>query len=83
MRLASLSLIWLATFVGPAFPEDFTGVYAGVNAGYGFSGKDQSKAGFGLPAPDDPRTSDMPPSARQASEVLRARNLRDRPSPLR
>ncbi|MCJ2080789.1 hypothetical protein [Methylobacterium sp. J-090] len=83
MRIAPLSLLWLATFVVPAFPEDFTGAYAGVNAGYAFSGKDRPKAGLGLPALDDARTSEMPPSARQASEVLRARNRRDRPSPLR
>jgi hypothetical protein len=83
MRIVTLSLIWLATFVVPAFPEDFTGVYAGVNAGYAVSDRDRARAGLGLPAPDDARSAEMPPSARQASEVLRARNLRDRPSPLR
>ena len=80
MRIVSLSLIWLATLAVPAWPENFTGAYAGVSAGYAFSGGDRTNVGPGLSAPDGARAPEMPPSARQASEALRARNLRDRPS---
>lgn len=80
MRIVPLSLIWLAALAVPAWPEDFTGAYAGVNAGYAFSGRDRTDAGPGLLAPDGARAPEMPPSAQQASEALRARNLKDRPS---
>ena len=79
MRIVPLTLICFATLSAPAWPETFTGAYAGMNAGYAFSGRDRTAEGSGAFTPDtSPSGQEMPPSARQASEVLRARNLKDR-----
>ncbi|GJD29496.1 hypothetical protein PMNALOAF_0729 [Methylobacterium adhaesivum] len=77
MRIVPLTLMWFATLAVPAWPEDFTGAYAGVNAGYASSTADRVRMPD-LLAPDAAGLVEMPPSARQASEVLRTRNLRDR-----
>jgi hypothetical protein len=41
MRIVPLTLMWFATLAVPAWPEDFTGAYAGVNAGYASSTADR------------------------------------------
>ncbi|WP_027172177.1 hypothetical protein [Methylobacterium sp. 10] len=70
----TMSLCWPMAFAGPAKAEDFTGFYAGVNAGYAF-GRDE-----GTRIPDMQSLSStrgpyergvLPPSALQASEVMR------------
>ncbi|BCM84512.1 hypothetical protein [Methylobacterium indicum] len=68
--LAGLALAGiLAT---PAAAEDFTGFYAGINAGYGWSReRDAGVAppGAPLPAWDRPREAEgLPPSAARAAD---------------
>jgi hypothetical protein len=81
MRTALLALIGLAGLAAnaPASAEDFTGFYAGVNAGYGFETGGRDRPGFVAPsAPGDgPATAaeaGLPPSARDASRALQSRN---------
>ncbi|MGU3537454.1 hypothetical protein [Methylobacterium sp. A54F] len=85
--LASLFTLPAATMLPDpaAAAEDFTGFYAGVNAGYATGGgRDR---GALVPAPGSapsPGAADLPPSARDAAQALRSRDRGDRaPSPLR
>ena len=79
MRTTLLALIGLACLAAPvpASAEDFTGFYAGVNAGYGFEtgGRDGRGAmpGASVDAPGG-ADSGLPPSARDASRALQSRN---------
>ena len=79
MRTTLLALIGLAGLAAhaPAAAEDFTGFYAGVNAGYGFETGGRDRRGVGPVAPgDEPGAADggLPPCARDASRALRSRN---------
>lgn len=78
MRTALFVLIGLAGLATPALAEDFTGFYAGVNAGYAFETGGQDKRGFGLGAAGDEAGTApgraLPPSAEGASRALQARN---------
>ena len=73
--LACAALIWLAD---PASAEDFSGFYAGVNAGYAFQNGDRAKREFGADtlrgADSAPGGSSLPPSAQEASRALQSRN---------
>ncbi|AWN54826.1 hypothetical protein DK412_27065 [Methylobacterium sp. 17Sr1-1] len=56
---------------GPAAAEDFTGFYAGVNAGYGWgkAHREGRTPGTPLPAWDKPQDADgLPPSAARAAD---------------
>ncbi|KQP03920.1 hypothetical protein [Methylobacterium sp. Leaf93] len=69
----TMSLCLPMAFAGPAQAEDFTGFYAGVNAGYAF-GRDKSARTPDMPFLSSTRGADdraLPPSALQASEVMR------------
>ncbi|TNC12026.1 hypothetical protein FF100_17450 [Methylobacterium terricola] len=62
----------MSALPAPAAAEDFTGFYAGVNAGYGWS-KERQKGGVTpgapLPAWGPPRQADgLPPSAARAAD---------------
>ena len=78
MRTALFALIGLAGLATSASAEDFTGFYAGVNAGYAFETGGQDKRGFGPGAARyESRTAAgraLPPSAEGASRALQARN---------
>ncbi|KQO67435.1 hypothetical protein ASG63_15890 [Methylobacterium sp. Leaf94] len=80
MRTTLLALIGLAGLAAPApaAAEDFTGFYAGVNAGYGFETGGRDGRGFvpGAPgdAPGSAADTGLPPSARDASRALQSRN---------
>lgn len=71
--LAAATAFCLATLapVHGAWAEDFSGFYAGVNAGYGF-GKDRSERDIGpaaIPAPAATDTT-LPPSAASAARTM-------------
>ena len=77
MRTAVLALIGLAGLATATSAEDFSGFYAGVNAGYAFETGGRDRRGIGPgPAGDGAATADtgLPPSARDASRALQARN---------
>ncbi|TGE00838.1 hypothetical protein EU555_07800 [Methylobacterium nonmethylotrophicum] len=65
-----IGLALAGTLASPAAAEDFTGFYAGVNAGYGW-GKDRTdgtRPGAPLPAQAATRDGDgLPPSAARAA----------------
>ena len=69
-----LPLIVLFLLAGHARAEDFTGFYAGVNAGYGWSRERDRTAGAienrPIAGPRD-SGSDLPPSAQDAAASLR------------
>ncbi|MDR7038086.1 MULTISPECIES: hypothetical protein [Methylobacterium] len=73
MRLATVLLILLALSAA-ARAEDFTGFYAGVNAGYAF-GRDREidasapNAASGRPSNG---SGELPPSAAEAARAMRA-----------
>ncbi|MCJ2037198.1 hypothetical protein [Methylobacterium sp. J-068] len=78
MRIGLLScacLVWLAA---PVSAEDFSGFYAGVNAGYALQTADGHKRGFGTGglggADASAADGSLPPSARDASRALQSRN---------
>ncbi|AWN35367.1 hypothetical protein [Methylobacterium radiodurans] len=72
--LPCLALLLLA---GPAGAEDFTGFYAGVNAGYAF-GRDGGRGPAFVPgAPGAAPGTDLPPSAAGA-----ARQMQGAPRPV-
>ena len=77
MRTALLALLGLAGVTAPALAEDFTGFYAGVNAGYGFETGDRDGRNLG-PSPSagsgSAADTGLPPSARDASRALQSRN---------
>ncbi|MEA1832381.1 hypothetical protein U8607_09815 [Methylobacterium durans] len=69
-----LVLLTILALSAPARAEDFTGFYAGANAGYAF-GRDrevdvapQNSAGRAATAPG----SQLPPSAAEAARAMRA-----------
>lgn len=69
----TISLCLPLAFSGLAKAEDFTGFYAGVNAGYAF-GRDEGTRTPDMPSLSSTRGADdraLPPSALQASEVMR------------
>ena len=69
----TMSLCLPMAFAGSAQAEDFTGFYAGVNAGYAF-GRDEAARTPDTPSLSSTRGADdraLPPSALQASEVMR------------
>lgn len=71
LRAALLGLALAGGLAAPAAAEDFTGFYAGINAGYGW-GKERSsgdvKPGTPLPAWGQPQGADgLPPSAARAA----------------
>ncbi|GJE19392.1 hypothetical protein [Methylobacterium marchantiae] len=82
--LMTMSLCLPMVLPGMAKAEDFTGFYAGVNAGYAF-GRDR-----GVRPPDFPSLSSkaapdasaLPPSAVQASEAMKGAKSRAATSPL-
>ncbi|MBY0260041.1 hypothetical protein [Methylobacterium sp.] len=72
--IACAALVWLAR---PASAEDFTGFYAGVNAGYAFQPGERRQRGIGtaaLKTNDTPTDTGLPPSAQQASRALQSRS---------
>ena len=81
MRISLIALACLAgsAALAPASAEDFTGAYAGVNAGYAFGAGDGHKRGFGTDALGGSGASAadaqaLPPSAQDASRALQDRN---------
>ena len=78
MRVALLVCACLVWLIPPASAEDFSGFYAGVNAGYAFQKGDRDKHGFGSDASghsDAPTAANaLPPSAQDASRALQTRN---------
>jgi len=73
MRLAALLVAGLA-IASAAQAEDFTGFYAGVNAGYGFGRGADARQPTSLPGPeaDAVKQPGLPPSAAGAARALRA-----------
>ncbi|WP_244480574.1 hypothetical protein [Methylobacterium sp. Leaf399] len=79
MRVSTFAAVLVASAASLAEPaasaEDFTGFYAGVNAGYAF-GKDTSEATSPAPvvtpgAPPSNATA-LPPSAANAARTMKA-----------
>lgn len=74
MRPVRLSIL-LLVLAGSAHAEDFTGFYAGINAGYAWGHERDravsSPAAGPVFAPDRGGASDLPPSARDAAAALR------------
>ncbi|PIK74315.1 hypothetical protein CS379_03255 [Methylobacterium frigidaeris] len=71
MRTALLGITLAGTLFGPAAAEDFTGFYAGINAGYGWSKERHEGVTTGTPLPtwDRRRATDgLPPSAARAAD---------------
>ncbi len=72
LRAALAGLALAGLLASPAAAEDFTGFYAGVNAGYGWSkerGQGGARPGTPLPAWDKPSAADgLPPSAARAAD---------------
>lgn len=72
--LLSTALLMLA---GNARAEDFTGFYAGINAGYGWGRARNGPTGAGPAAAAAPASAkpdlgaDLPPSARSAAVAIR------------
>ncbi|MCC0806703.1 hypothetical protein FPV16_10785 [Methylobacterium sp. W2] len=74
----TISLCLPMAFVGQAQAEDFTGFYAGVNAGYAF-GRDEGTRRPDMPSLSSTRGADdraLPPSALQASEIMRGARMK-------
>ncbi|MGV7032236.1 hypothetical protein [Methylobacterium symbioticum] len=71
--VATASLLSLALLAaGPARAEDFTGFYAGLNAGYGFGRDGEARTAAPGPAGAAGRTGpDLPPSAAEAARQMR------------
>ncbi|MCJ2064035.1 hypothetical protein MKK63_15135 [Methylobacterium sp. J-088] len=70
MRRILLSALLLVV-AGSARAEDFTGFYAGINAGYA-QGHERDRAGGESPSPLARPGADLPPSARDAALALRS-----------
>lgn len=68
MRRILLSTL-LLVIVGPARAEDFTGFYAGINAGY-VRGHEQGRTVNESPVCAIKPGADLPPSARDAAQAL-------------
>lgn len=57
--------------IGTARAEDFTGFYAGVNAGYAFEKeKRDAVLDTGIARPGEASTSSLPPSALSAAKAM-------------
>ncbi len=72
MHLAPLAILLLGLATAPVAAGDFTGFYAGVNAGYAF-GRDGERLPGPAVTPDPGRAASddaLPPSARSAADVL-------------
>jgi hypothetical protein len=75
LRAVLTGFALVAALSGPAAAEDFTGFYAGVNAGYGWS-KERQDGGHGGAKPGPPRpvwdkpqgADGLPPSAARAAD---------------
>jgi hypothetical protein len=80
MRILLLAAMYLiASAIRPASAEDFTGFYAGVNAGYAFGRGEGDERRPGMTDLPDTSVADsgpntLPPSAQGASRALQARN---------
>ncbi|SDM75111.1 hypothetical protein SAMN05216360_103282 [Methylobacterium phyllostachyos] len=71
MRCVLLPTVVLL-FAGSAHAEDFTGFYAGINAGYARGHADErTTAADGTLSPVAKPGADLPPSARDAALTLR------------
>ena len=72
-RALSLGILVALATVSQVGAEDFTGAYAGVNAGYGFErGRDAKKPGVGPQRTvSAPSADDLPPSVAMAAKSLR------------
>jgi hypothetical protein len=68
MRRILLSTL-LLVIGGPARAEDFTGFYAGINAGYA-RGHEQGRTVNDSPVLPVKPGADLPPSARDAAQAL-------------
>lgn len=76
MRITLLTAALLGAMAGAALAEDFTGFYAGINAGYARGDSVRDGQGPGpIPGLTDAPASEsgLPPSARSASETMRGR----------
>lgn len=71
-RALSLGILVALASVSQLRAEDFTGAYAGVNAGYGFErGRDAKKPGVGPNRTvTAPASDDLPSSAAMAARSL-------------
>jgi hypothetical protein len=79
----ALFLIVLLGLAAPAQAEDFSGFYAGINAGYA-AGRSRDRSvtvpGTASPAAAVGAGSDLPPSARDAAAALRSSDSRSTPA---
>ena len=76
MRIILLTAVSFGAWSGVAMAEDFSGFYAGLNAGYARSTdeRDRQSPGTITGLTETPAAeSRLPPSARSASETLRSR----------
>jgi hypothetical protein len=81
MRVALLLMSGL-TLAAPARAEDFTGFYAGVNAGYGFQRDQKHREPSSAPTPGTTTSADanaLPPSAAGALRAIEAGRAGSRP----
>lgn len=83
LRNILLTAAWLGALSVGATAEDFSGFYAGLNAGYARSDGERDRRSPGtitglteVPASE----SALPPSARSASETMRARSRNEKPA---
>lgn len=79
MRCILLSTL-LLVIAGQARAEDFTGFYAGINAGYAW-GREHDRTTREPRLPVVERGTDLPPSARDAALALRRSGISRAPSP--
>ncbi|SEO83927.1 hypothetical protein SAMN04487843_104151 [Methylobacterium sp. ap11] len=67
--LALLGFLAVLALPGRAAAEDFTGFYAGINAGYGWHKRPDIRSGSSLPAwGGTPEADALPPSATRAAD---------------
>jgi hypothetical protein len=71
LRTTLAGLVLAGALASPAGATDFTGFYAGVNAGYGWKKERPAARNAGAPLPSwsPPRDADgLPPSAARAAD---------------